>query len=151
MRYTVLRPELLPSVYKEVKTFLPDMLRDFNVFSSLYWSKSSMFFEVHINAGAFWLANIHVGHKATIHVVLWDKEVRKECLSDTTVPSRVVRELFRLLDLRRLDAYIPASKEKSCQWAERLGFTLEGILRAHTLYDGDATDIAAYALVKEAV
>lgn len=149
MNYCVLRPETLPTVFEKAKPFLPDMMRDFNVFNSLHWAKNSMFFEVGINGGAFWLSGIHVGHKATIHVVLWDKDVRKECLDDTAFPRRVIRELFRLLSLRRLDAYIPASKEKSCRWAERLGFTLEGVLRKHSLYDGEPIDIAAYALVKE--
>jgi len=149
MKYSVLPPESLEEVFQKVSKQLPDSLRDFQSFIMLYSAPNTMFFEVGLLGGAFWLANIYIGWKATGHVVLWDREVREECLKKVAYPRKVVRDIFELLRLERLEAYIPVRKRTACQYAERLGFTMEGILRKFDRYDGDLVDVAVYSLLKE--
>jgi len=149
MKYSVLPPDVLEEVFQKVKKQLPDALRDPIAFAALYGSPDSMFFEVGLLGGVFWLSNVRIGWKATGHVVLWDKEVREECLKTMAYPRKVVRDLFDLLRLERLEAYIPVRKHTACQYAERLGLTMEGILRKFDMYDGDLMDIAVYSLLRE--
>lgn len=149
MKYSVLSPEVLREVYEHVSKQLPDALRSLEAFALLYSSMGTMFFEVGLLGGVFWLTNICVGWKATGHVVLWDKEVREECLKHSAYPRKVVGDIFQLLRLERLEAYIPVRKTKACQYAERLGLTMEGILRKFDKYDGELVDIAIYSLLRE--
>lgn len=149
MKYSVLPLEVLEEVYKHVSKQLPDALRNLQTFALLYSSVGTMFFEVGLLGGVFWLTNVCIGWKATGHVVLWDKEVREECLKTMVYPRKVVRDIFELLRLERLEAYIPVRKSKACQYAERLGLTMEGILRKFDKYDGELVDIAIYSLLRE--
>lgn len=149
MNYSVLPPESLEVVYKKVTKQLPDALRSPQAFAMLYSSSDSMFFEVGLLQGVFWLAGIRVGWKAAIHVVLWDEEARRECLKKTAIPKRAVRDIFRLLRLQRLEAYIPVRKRTGCQYAEAVGFRMEGILRKYDKYDGDLVDVAVYSILSE--
>lgn len=149
MKYSVLPPESVEEVFKHVRKHLPDSLRDLPTFALLYSSMTTMFFEIGLLGGAFWLTNIHVGWKATAHVVLWDKEVREECLKQVAYPRKVIGDIFQLLRLLRLEAYIPVRKRTACQYAERLGLSMEGILRKFDKYGGDLVDIAVYSLLKE--
>lgn len=149
MKYSVLPPESLEVVYENVKKYLPDFLRSPQAFALLYGASDSMFFEIGLLGGAFWLANICIGWKATIHTVLWDKEVREECLHKVTFPRKVIHDIFELLRLQRLEAFVPAAKETTCEYAERLGFSLEGVLRKSGRYDGELVDVAVYSILKE--
>lgn len=149
MKYSVLPPESVEEVFKNVSKHLPDALRDLATFALLYSSVGTMFFEVGLLGGVFWLTNIHIGWKATVHVVLWDKEVREECLKRVAYPRRIISDIFQLLRLQRLEAYIPIRKRTACQYAERLGLSMEGILRKFDKYDGDFVDVAVYSILKE--
>jgi hypothetical protein len=149
MKYSVLPPESVEEVFKNVQKHLPDALRSLEAFALLYSSMGTMFFEVGLLGGAFWLTNIRIGWKATAHVVFWDKDVREELLKSVIYTRSIVDDVFQLLRLQRLEAYIPVRKRTACQYAERLGFTMEGILRKFDKYDGDLVDIAIYSLLKE--
>ena len=149
LTYSVLGPEKVPEAFEKVKEHLPDLLRNFDGFASLFLSKACTFFEVGLFGGVFWLSNIRIGHKATLHVVLWDVDVKKEVFGSKAFSDRAIRDLFRLFRLKRLEAFIPTKYTQTCQWAERCGFTLEGILRKFDVYNEQPIDIAVYSLLKE--
>ena len=143
--YGLLPLSFIEKVYEKVEKYLPDVLRSPGAFASMCVSRDTAVFEVGTFGGVFWLSNIVVGWKATGHVVLWDKE----CLRQYKAAQHIIKEIFRLFRLQRLDAYIPADNEKACHYAEHLGFTMEGILRKFEVYDGEYRDVAVYSLMKE--
>jgi len=106
-----------------------------------------MFFEVGEFEGVFWLSDIVLGVSANIHIVLWGDKMKKQY----TRAKEIVSDLFSLLKLRRLSAYIPTFNEAACEYAEALGFTLEGNLRRFTYYDGELRDVALFSLLSEEV
>ena len=145
--YNLLPLELLEEVFKRVQAHVPDGLRDPRAFYAFCASQGTVLFEVGDFGGVFWLANAVVGKRATIHVVLWDPD----CLGKPQRAAQIVRDVFNMWKLRRLDAFVPATNLRACKYAARVGFQLEGILRKADTYDGKTTDIAVYSLTKEEV
>ncbi|MFD1672410.1 GNAT family N-acetyltransferase [Agrilactobacillus yilanensis] len=66
----------------------------------------------------------------------------------TACVSVLVKILFEELHLNRLEIRLAATNNPSRQVAERLGFQLEGILRAFLVVDGQYEDIAIYSFLK---
>jgi len=135
----------LEDVYKKVEKYLPDMLRTPGAFFGFCGNGNTMTFEVGQFQGVFWLSNIVIGWRATIHIVLWDKEVKGQYKR----AQEIIRELFQLLRLKRLEIQVPERNERACKYAERLGFEMEGVLRKHAIYDGDYVDVAVYSILRE--
>jgi len=143
--YRVLLPTTVEATYGKVAKYLPDMWKDAGAFYALYSAKDSAFFEVGTFDGAFWLTNLIPGWKATAHVVLWGKDVLKQ-------PERakqIVRELFNMFSLKRMDSFIPARNRGAQRYAEKLGFSMEGVLRKQAIYNGEPEDVAVYSILKE--
>lgn len=151
MSYALLRPELLGKVFEKVEKYLPDFLRDPNLFAALYASSRAVFFEVGVFGGVFWLSDIILGRKAVIHVVLWDGDCKDHYLKKHINAKRVVQDIFRLFGLQRLEARIPIRRVKACEFAEAVGFSLEGVLRKAEVYNGETTDLALYSLLREEI
>ncbi len=143
--YRILAPELVKKTFEKIKKYLPDVIRDPETFAARYVASSSMFFEIGDFGGVFWLSNIVLGHKAVIHIVLWDDELKGRYIE----AKDVVRDIFRLLNLQRLETLVPTLNKRACRYAEKLGFTLEGILRRFDRYDEQLADLAIYSLLKE--
>lgn len=143
--YSLLPITAVSEVFEKVKKYLPDMLRTPEAFSSMYAAGNTMFLEVGAFGGVFWLSDIIMGWRAEIHVVLWDKEVKGQYKE----AQGVIKWLFGFLRLKRLEAYVPTREKKACEYAERLNFTMEGILRKRAIYDGDYVDVAAYSILLE--
>jgi len=145
LSYRVLAPELVKKTFEKVKLRLPDALRTPEAFAALYFDPASMFFEIGDFEGVFWLANMRLGNKAVGHIVLWDEKWKGKY----QLAKEVIRFIFQLLNLQRLEAFVPTKNTKACKYAERLGFTLEGVLRRFDRYDEQYVDVAAYSLLKE--
>jgi len=145
LSYRLLAPELVKKTFEKVKQHLPDALRTPEAFAALYMARGSMFFEIGDFEGVFWLVNVALGHKAVGHIVLWAEKWKGKY----QLAKEVIHEIFRLLNLQRLEAFIPTLNEKACKYAEKLGFTLEGVLRRFDRYDERYVDIAVYSLLKE--
>jgi len=143
--YKLLLPDRLKETYEKVAEYLPDIWKDAASFYTLYQSVDSAFFEVGNFDGVFWLTGIIPGWKATGHVVLWSRRVLKQHIR----AKEVIRELFSLYSLKRLDSYIPIRLRGAQRYAERLGLSLEGVLRKQALFNGGPEDIAVYSLIKE--
>jgi len=145
VKYCYLLPHKAPEVFEKVKQYLPDNLRTLEAFLYLYNLQTSAFFEVGDFEGVFWLSDLIPGDRANAHIVLWGENVRKQHAR----ARQVLKELFQLYSLQRLQAFIPVINEAACSLADSLGFTLEGVLRKFDRYDGVRVDIAVYALLKE--
>lgn len=143
--YRILAPELVKKTFEKIEKYLPDVVRNPETFAARYVASSSMFFEVGDFGGVFWLSNIVLGHKAVIHIVLWDEKLKGKYV----VAKDVIRDIFRLLNLQRLEALVPTTNKRACGYAEKLGFTLEGILRRFDRYDEQLANVAIYSLLKE--
>ena len=63
--------------------------------------------------------------------------------------QEIIKWLFGYLRLKRLEAQIPVKNKQACEYAERLGFNMEGILRKNAIYNGDYVDIAMYSVLRE--
>lgn len=140
-----LNPQSVAVVFEHVRAYLPDGLRDLNIFAQWYLRKDSAFFEVGKLEGACWLVNIQIGWKATCHIVFWAPRL----LGHAEDIKWGIREVFRLYDLQRLEAFIPTTNEHACNLADKIGFTMEGTMRKAEYYDGILSDVAAYSLLKE--
>lgn len=145
LEYRFLTPEQVQATYEHVKDFLPDSLRNLQIFTQLYLSKDSMFFEVGDFQGVFWLTAIVPGWRADIHVVLWDDAVRKHHAD----AIRFLRDLAFKLRLKRINAYIPAHLEPALKYAMRVGFQQEGLIHFGDFYDGTFRDIYLLGLFGE--
>lgn len=146
-KYYFLHPDLLEETFNRVKEHIPDCLKQPAAFHSLYAAGNSMFFEVGDFEGVFWLSDIILGVSANAHIVLWGDEVKKK----HGRAKEIVSDLINLLKLRRLSAYIPTFNEAACEYAEALGFTLEGNLRKFTYYNGELRDVSVFSLLSEEV
>jgi len=145
VKYCYLLPHKVPEVFEKVKSYLPDSLRTLEAFLYIYNLQNSAFFEVGDMEGAFWLSDMVPGDRANVHTVLWGENVKKQHAR----ARQILKELFQLYSLRRLQAFIPTIFEAACSLADSLGFTLEGVLRRFDVYDGVRVDVAVYALLKE--
>jgi len=142
---SILLLDQLGIVFEKMLSYLPDSLRSFDSFLALYQAPTSAFFEVGEMEGAFWLTSIIPGWKADGHLILWGKKVLRQ--DERT--KKVIQELFHLYKLVRLQAFAPVKMQGACRYAERLGFSMEGVLRKAGLYDNEYVDLAIYALLKE--
>ena len=143
--YYVMDPRNVNNAYQKVVKYLPDVIRNPEIFAAIYSRKDSMFFEVGDMQGAFWLTEVVLGWKATIHVVLWDEAVRNQHAR----VREVILELVRLLRLKRLQAFIPIKNQAAVQLAERMTFLVEGVMRDFEFYDEECVDIGIYVFQKE--
>jgi len=145
MSYRILAPELVKKTFEKVKQHLPDALRTPEAFAALYMDRGSMFFEIGDFEGVFWLANTALGHKAVGHIVIWGEKWKGKY----QLAKEVISDIFRLLNLQRLEAFVPTMNAKACKYTEKLGFTLEGVLRRFDRYDERYVDVALYSLLEE--
>jgi hypothetical protein len=102
-------------------------------------------FELGHGGGVFWLYNIYIGWKAVANIAVWDKE----CMRQIPRMKAIIGEIFRLYDLVRLEACVSTRNTLAAHLTEKLGFTMEGILRKAEMYNDELHDIAVYALIKE--
>ena len=147
IKYRILLPEQASDVYSRIEKFLPDNLRNLNVFLQLFLRKDTMFFEVGDYQGVFWFLNIVPGWKADVHIVLWDEKARG--LSEDA--KRILLEIKHLLRLRRVGAYIPDTPEymPTLKYVEKIGFRYEGLLKLADKYDDQIVNIHAWAFSEE--
>lgn len=80
----------------------------------------------------YWLDNEHSGHGIA-----------------TRAARLLVEYAFEALDLHRVEIFVTAHNESSRRVAERLGFTLEGVLRGAQRLRGRFYDQALYALLRD--
>jgi len=143
--YHLLAPQKLAEVFNHVKETMPDSFRDPNVFAQVYWAKSSMFFELGQMEGAFWFVNISIGWKATIHIAIWGERLRHQA----NTMRKMLLEVMDLLQLSKVEAYMPVTNIAVLRFAEKAGFHKEGLLLQWDYYDNEPVDIAVYSIVKE--
>lgn len=136
LNYYVLTPVQLPATFEHVKEFLPDRFRSIDEFIRLYFQKDTMMFEIGNFAGAFWLANIVPGWRATAHIVVWDETAKKQA----TRAAGVLRELCRMFRLQKVNAYVPTHLEGAARFVEKIGFVTEGVEKLADYYDGRLVD-----------
>jgi ribosomal-protein-serine acetyltransferase len=80
----------------------------------------------------YWLDKDHTGHGIMTRAV--------QALADYA---------FEALDLRRVEIHVATENDRSRRIPERLGFTLEGVLRQVQRLRGDYYDHALYALLRD--
>jgi ribosomal-protein-serine acetyltransferase len=68
----------------------------------------------------------------------------------TRAASAVIAYAFSTLELARIEIRTTANNERARAVAERLGFTLEGVLRSAMVVRGERQDVAVYGLLAEA-
>ena len=144
----ILPPEELMQVHQKAFPTLPDRFKDPNTFANIYGRKDSFFCAVLVDGalgGSFWFINTVPGWKATAHICLWDKACLKQC----DLAREILFEVLRILNVRRVDAYIPAHNTLALRFAEELGLMQEGVLRQTEFYNGQLEDMVVYALLKE--
>lgn len=145
LNYFILQPQQVQAVFEKVKDFVPDRYRSLEQFVQLYFRKDTMFFEIGDFYGAFWLADIIPGWRATVHVVCWDNESKDQSLR----ARAILKELCRLFRFRKLTAYIPTHLEAAARFAEKIGFVTEGVEKLAEYYDGRLVDYLLTAFYKE--
>lgn len=62
--------------------------------------------------------------------------------------GHLTRFVFERLSANRVELHIEVANMRSRALAERLGFTLEGVLRAHSRLGGTLRDLAVYAMIR---
>lgn len=145
LKYRILLPDQLKLAYEQVEKYMPDRCRTLNYFVELYFRKDTMMFELGTFAGLLWLTGISPGWRAGVHVVVWSDEARHQA----TRGRGILREIMEMYRLRKLIAYIPTTFEAVARFADKIGFTSEGVEKLGDYYDGQLVDFQIMALMKE--
>jgi len=145
MKYYLLKDKEFEKLLGRIKSFLPDVLRDPRTFFGYTSAPTTMCFGLGDFQGAFILADIVIGLSASVHVYLWDDEIKHQ----PSVARSIMKQIFMLLRLERLQAQPPEGNIAACKLAESLGFKKEGVLRKIVRYNGELQDLAIYAKLKE--
>ena len=149
-RVKLLLPEHLEEVFRQSYSSLPDSVKNIRTFYGLYADKRCVFFDVGNMGGAMWLANLQIGFKASIHLVLWEKDL----LGRPGDAKLVLKDIMDMFSLKRVEVYIPAGLRFSrlaCRYAEKVGMVLEGVLRKSEFYGGERVDIYVYSILLEEI
>ena len=144
-KFCLLKNTLIDKLLVKLEPYLPDVLRGPRAFHAYVQSPTTICVIVGDWQGAFILSDIVLGTSASIHIYLWDKELRHQHDKMRTM----MRLIFMFLDIERLQAQPPAHNQKACKLAEGMGFKKEGVLRKVTRYNNELQDIAIYAILKE--
>lgn len=145
VKFCLLKPELIEKLLVKLKPYLPDVLREPRSFYAYITAPTTTCVVVGEWQGVFILSDIILGTSASIHIYLWDKELRHQYDKMRTM----TRLIFMFLDIERLQAQPPVQNQEACKLAETMGFTKEGVLRKVTRYNDELQDIAIYAILKE--
>jgi len=94
----------------------------------------------------FWIDDVVPEDRARFHSVNADG---RDGFNNRKAAMKIIKDIMADLDVRRLEALVPASSKviKSLLW--HLGFTHEGTLRRRLLYDGTWVDAEIYSLLVE--
>lgn len=92
--------------------------------------------------GIYYLTNIHdpVGN-AYGHCYFWDKRVKGR---DQDI-KEILETGMELLSLHRITALIPVANGITSQWLERVGFEIEGYMKAYMVYRKQLFDMYIFA------
>jgi RimJ/RimL family protein N-acetyltransferase len=131
------RAEDMPGIFEKIKAFIPD--------DALASITTAMFFELQPLCGVVWLTDLIIGRRATIHIVIWDDAWRHK----SRELQLALLEAFQIFQLKRLSALIPSDNQAACRLAEKVGFSLEGVLRKAASFHGELVDLSAYSILKE--
>jgi len=96
----------------------------------------------------FWLSSVQRGHMAEFHVL--NGEGAKAAL-DINQYFPVIREIFTEFNLQRLTAALPVKVPKLAEYAKKLKFTSEGIIRRGAIFDGGFVNLELMGLLREEV
>jgi len=145
MKFSFVAIQDWPKVHAAFCRWLPDVWRDPKMFYTVLSQATSATFEFGIGEAYVVLTNITIGHKAVIHEVV----LGKQFLGRPDLAKEVCRALMDLYRLERLEGYVDVHNRLAGRYNERLGFHMEGIRRKAEIYNGEATDVAVYGLLKE--
>ncbi len=96
--------------------------------------------------GIYYLTNIHdpVGN-AYGHCYFWDKRVKGR---DQDI-KEIIEKGMEMLSLHRITALIPVANGITSKWLERVGFEIEGYMKAYMIYRKQLFDMYIFAYYSE--
>lgn len=101
--------------------------------------------------GAVMFYPIAQGDQATAHFYIWDPV----WMNRTEILRSVITDAVKRWNLRKLLEMVPAANTLGCRNAEKIGFTLEGVLRENVVYTVGETpqigDVHLYGLLRREV
>lgn len=144
-KFKLLERGKVDDVFDKIKPYLPDMYQNRSNYYTLVNSGATLGLEVGDFQGVVLLTDLITGLKAQVHVYIWDKTVRRR--DDDA--RFLLKQVFMLLDLKRLEARPPEQNAKACAYAERMGFKREGVMRKAARYNNQLQDLVMYSLLEE--
>jgi hypothetical protein len=120
---------------------------DFNKFLRVLEQPNSVWYEMEDGNGILYLTNIIPGLSASAHFVYWDRKLRvreeftKDCL----------RFAVSVLNLEKINVYLPDYAKAAIHFAQKLGFKREGRIRAWSYFDGRLFDEFIFGITREEV
>lgn len=94
-------------------------------------------------SGVMWFSSVIPGHKATSHVVIWDRRA----LGKTQLGIDAMAMLVAKHNVKRIEAFIPEHNAKALAYAKRLGFAHEGTLRCYHRYENTFADTHVLSVI----
>jgi len=146
----LLLPVELPYVYEHFQKYLPDSWRNPGPFTLLFSRRDCLFFrlgEAPLPSGCLFLTDIVPGWKATLHVSIWEKDMRG--LGKKGVVYDFLTWLIDFVGVIRIEALVPTDNIIAHRYAERAGLHREGVLRKGGAFDGVLKDLVIYGRLKE--
>ena len=137
--------ELFEIFSKHARRFV-DEYRSVPKLQEIFMARDSMFWELP-GKGLFYLTDIRPSNMAFCHLILYDKEsyINHELI------RQMIREVMKHLELRRLNAWIPADNRVAMLLARVLGFKREGLLRRWAKKDGHWISMVMFGLLREEI
>lgn len=102
-----------------------------------------------VPAGAVWLSHWH-GNKTKNHSCQMHGFLNKKFRGKTglLIANTFIHTLFNIIEVQRIQMEIPEFNHPAKAFAERLGFSKEGIIKCATIKDGQPVNNVLYAKLK---
>ena len=133
-------------VFARHASIFDDSVRTAGFFWKMFSAPDTMVWEVPGRA-VYYITEIIPGHMAFVHLIVYNKDAMRQ--------YGLVRDLIRtvmdhpMLQLKRVNAFIPASNHKAIWFARTIGFRREACLRQWTMRNGELINMIGLGLLRK--